>query len=78
MQYAVAEGFRDRKADALRWLVATHAGAALWAQVDHELVDRAAWLPLVNEQQTDFVSARVESFQHHPYWDVLADQFVVK
>lgn len=54
------------------------AGAALWARIDRKLVDRAAWLPLVNDRQIDLVSARVQNFQHNPYWDVLADQLVVR
>jgi hypothetical protein len=44
------------------------AAAAAWARVDRATVDEAAWLPLVNPRQLDFVSARVRNFQHHPYW----------
>jgi peptide/nickel transport system substrate-binding protein len=56
----------------------TRAAAALWARIDHELVDRAAWVPLVNDRQVDFVSPHVANFQHHPYWDLLADQLVIR
>lgn len=52
--------------------------ALLWSRIDRELVDRAVWLPLVNPRQIDFVSARVRNFQHHPYWDILADQLSVR
>jgi YVTN family beta-propeller protein len=54
------------------------AAASVWAQVDRELVDRAAWVPLVNPRQIDFVSARIKNFQHHPYWDIMADQLSLK
>jgi peptide/nickel transport system substrate-binding protein len=54
------------------------AAAALWKGIDHKLVDRAAWVPLVNERQIDFVSRRVKNFQHHPYWDILVDQLELR
>jgi DNA-binding SARP family transcriptional activator/ABC-type transport system substrate-binding protein len=54
------------------------AASAAWARTDRAAVDRAAWLSLVNPRQLDFVSARVGNFQHHPYWDILADQLWVK
>jgi len=50
------------------------AAAALWARIDRELVDRAAWVPLVNERGIDFLSARVRNYQVHPYWGLIADQ----
>ena len=57
---------------------APRAAAAAWARVDRATVDEAAWLPLVNPRQLDFVSARVGNFQHHPYWDILVDQLWVR
>ena len=56
---------------------APRAAAAAWSRVDRATVDEAAWLPLVNPRQIDFVSARVRNFQHHPYWDILVDQLWV-
>ena len=50
----------------------------LWARLDRELVDRAAWLPLVTPKTTDFVSKRVGNYQYHPLWGVLLDQLWVK
>ena len=50
------------------------AAAVTWAAADHATVDAAAWLPFVNPRQVDFLSARVNNFQHHPYWDILVDQ----
>lgn len=54
---------------------APRRAAILWSAADRLVVDNAALLPLVNTRQLDFVSARVQNFQHHPYWDVLVDQF---
>jgi peptide/nickel transport system substrate-binding protein len=48
--------------------------SALWARVDRRTVDEAAWVPLVNPQSLDFVSPRVQNYQHNPMWGFLADQ----
>jgi peptide/nickel transport system substrate-binding protein len=53
---------------------APRAAASVWARIDHELVDRAAWVPLIDERGIDFVSARVGNYQVHPYWGIIADQ----
>jgi peptide/nickel transport system substrate-binding protein len=53
---------------------APRAAASVWAGIDHELVDRAAWVPLIDERGIDFVSARVGNYQVHPYWGIIADQ----
>jgi peptide/nickel transport system substrate-binding protein len=50
------------------------AADAAWARLDHELVDRAVWAPVVNEHGLDFVSARVRNYAFHPYWGLIADQ----
>jgi len=50
------------------------AANALWARLDHELVDRAVWAPVVNEHGLDFVSARVHDYEFHPYWGLIAAQ----
>ena len=50
------------------------AAADAWAELDRQLVDRAAWAPMINEHALDFVSARVHNYQAHPYWGILADQ----
>jgi peptide/nickel transport system substrate-binding protein len=51
---------------------------ALWARIDHELVDRGVWLPLVTPRTTDLVSKRVGNYQFHPLWSVLIDQLWVR
>ena len=50
------------------------AANALWASLDHELVNRAVWAPVVNEHGLDFVSARIHDYEFHPYWGLIADQ----
>ena len=48
--------------------------AALWQEIDHEIVDLALWVPYVNPLGVDFVSARVRNYHFHPVWGFLADQ----
>jgi peptide/nickel transport system substrate-binding protein len=50
------------------------AEAKLWARIDREIVDQAAWVPLVNPRDFEFVSARVHNYQHQPYGGMIADQ----
>jgi YVTN family beta-propeller protein len=50
------------------------AAASLWASIDREVVDQAAWVPLVNPRLIDLVSARVRNYEFHPYWGIMADQ----
>jgi peptide/nickel transport system substrate-binding protein len=50
------------------------AANALWARLDHELVDRAVSAPVVNDHGLDFVSARVHDYEFHPYWGLIADR----
>jgi hypothetical protein len=40
--------------------------AAIWARMDRRLVERAAWVPMVNELGLSFVSDRVRNYQFHP------------
>ena len=49
--------------------------AALWADIDRKLVDRAVWVPLVNERIVDFVSRRVRNYQFSPVYHFLPAQF---
>jgi peptide/nickel transport system substrate-binding protein len=50
----------------------------LWARIDHELVDRAVWVPMVTPRVTDLVSPRVGDYQYHPLWGPLIDQLWVR
>ena len=52
--------------------------SALWSRIDHELVDQAPVVPLVNPKQVDFLSQRVRGYQYNPQWHVLLDQLWVR
>ncbi len=67
----------NAKARSLR-SIDPRAAAALWSAIDRDLVDRAAWLPMVNERGLDYLSERVTNYQSHPYWGLLADQLWVQ
>jgi peptide/nickel transport system substrate-binding protein len=77
-------GFCDRHIDtemrrALEVQVTDPGAAAdLWARVDHDIVDRAPWLFMVNPKYVSFVSPRVGNYQFSPQWGVLADQLWVR
>jgi YVTN family beta-propeller protein len=68
---------RIRRAEALQTADATAAGDA-WGRIDHELVDRAPWVPLYNPRALTALSARVGNYQYHPFWQVLLDQLWVR
>ncbi len=70
----------DRKIASAEKLEATDARAAsrAWAAIDREVVDRAAWVPLVNPRQSDFVSTRVGNYQYQPWGGLVADQLWLK
>jgi peptide/nickel transport system substrate-binding protein len=69
----------DRLNARARSLQATNpqAAAAIWAEIDRRLVDRAVWAPMVNDRGLDFVSDRVANYQAHPFWGMLVDQLQV-
>ena len=61
----------------------SHAGARkhrsarclhLLGQARPKLVDRAAWVPLVNPRQIEFVSKRVRNHEHHALLGIIVDQ----
>jgi YVTN family beta-propeller protein len=54
------------------------AAAPGWAAIDHELVDKAPWVPLYNPRDLTVLSARVGNYQFHPYWNLLIDQLWVR
>ena len=66
-----------RSASALQLQDATRA-AALWAKIDHQLVDQAVWVPIVNARAIEFVSKRLRNYQYHPVWGFMADQAWVR
>jgi ABC-type transport system substrate-binding protein len=66
----------DRQLERAQQLKSTRprAAAAIWAAIDRRLVDKAAWLPMINDLGLDFVSARVRNYQSNPYGGLIADQ----
>jgi peptide/nickel transport system substrate-binding protein len=48
--------------------------AAQWTKIDHELVDRAYWVPTVNVRAIELVSERLRNYQYNPVWGFVADQ----
>jgi peptide/nickel transport system substrate-binding protein len=54
------------------------AADQLWARIDHELVNRAPLVPLVNRTWIDFVSKRVGNYQFSWQAGPLLDQFWVR
>lgn len=52
--------------------------AELWADVDHDIVDKAWWLPTVTPLGVDLVSSRVGNYRFHPLWGFMADQAWVR
>ena len=48
--------------------------AALWARIDHEIADRAYWVPTVSLRSPEIVSKRVRNFEHSPLWGFIASQ----
>jgi YVTN family beta-propeller protein len=70
----------DAKMDEARALRLTDPAQSdrLWAEIEHELVDRAPYVPLVSGVGVDLVSSRVRNYQHNPQWGGLLDQLWVR
>jgi peptide/nickel transport system substrate-binding protein len=62
-----------RRGEKLR-LSAPQRSAAIWRHLDRELVDRAVWLPLVNQRIVDFVSRRLHNYEFSPVYHFLPAQ----
>ena len=61
--------------------VQSHDPAAaneLWAQLDHEITDRAALLPLYNIYGADLISKHVGNYQYNPQYGALLSQMWVR
>jgi peptide/nickel transport system substrate-binding protein len=54
------------------------ASGALWAEVDHAIVDEALYIWLINPINVGFVSERVGNYQYGLQWGVLLDQLWVQ
>ena len=54
------------------------AASRLWAEVDHNLVDQAPWVPFANGVLLDVKSARTGNYEFNPQWGTLLDQLWVR
>jgi peptide/nickel transport system substrate-binding protein len=54
------------------------AAGQQWAQIDHQLTDDAAWVPITNGVGWDVVSPRVGNYQRHPNLGALLDEMWVR
>ena len=54
------------------------AAGELWSRIDHELVDRAPWVPVYNLRTVTVLGPRVGNYKYHPFWNVLLDQLWVR
>jgi ABC-type transport system substrate-binding protein/DNA-binding SARP family transcriptional activator/streptogramin lyase len=54
------------------------AAWALWARIDHKIVDQAPWAPVYNPRSLVMLSTRVGNYQFDPYLPVLIDQLWVR
>ena len=50
----------------------------LWSDIEHDLVDRAVWVPLFNGRWVCLVSQRLGNYQVSPAWGPLIDQMWVR
>jgi peptide/nickel transport system substrate-binding protein len=50
------------------------AAMSVWASIDHELTNRAPWVPTVTEREVDVVSSRLRNYEYNPVWGFLVDQ----
>jgi peptide/nickel transport system substrate-binding protein len=66
-----------RRAGSLQQRDPAAAGKA-WSRIDHELVDRAPWVPLYNPRTVTALGPRVGNYKYHPFWNVLLDQLWVR
>ncbi len=52
-------------------VLAPRTSALLWANIDHQLVDTAAWVPLSSQRIIDIVSSRLTNYQLSPIYNFL-------
>jgi peptide/nickel transport system substrate-binding protein len=54
------------------------ASNSAWIEIEHQLVEDAAWAPLTNLVSAYAFSARTENIQVHPQWGILLSRLWVK
>jgi peptide/nickel transport system substrate-binding protein len=70
----------DAKIAEAQALQATDPSGAsrLWTKIDHDLTDRAPWVPFANGVVVSVRSKRVGNYQYNPQWGTLFDQLWVR
>ena len=70
----------DATIDEAQRLQATDAAAAnsTWIEIEHQLVEDAIWVPLMNPVSTYAFSARTENVQVHPQYGILLSRLWVQ
>jgi peptide/nickel transport system substrate-binding protein len=70
---------QDKMDQALKLGLTDPAGAnKLWAEVDHDVTDQAAWITMFNPKLIDFLSKRITGYQFSPQWYFLIAQASVQ
>jgi len=78
-----SSGFCDRGIDrqmerATRLQITDPAAAhRLWSSIEHDIMDVAPWVPLVDRFWVNVVSRRLGNYQVNPQWGPLVDQMWV-
>jgi peptide/nickel transport system substrate-binding protein len=69
----------DRRIEAATRLQITQPALAheRWASIEHDVMDQAPWVPLVNRSFANLVSQRLGNFLVSPQWGPLVDQMWV-
>jgi YVTN family beta-propeller protein len=52
--------------------------STLWAAVDRQLTNAAAWVPTVASREVELTSDRLRNYEYNPVWGFLADQAWVR
>jgi YVTN family beta-propeller protein len=70
----------DRRMKRAAFLQITDPAAAhrLWSSIEHDIMDVAPWVPLVDRFWVNVVSDRLENYQVNPQWGPLVDQMWVR
>jgi peptide/nickel transport system substrate-binding protein len=70
----------ERRIEEATRLQLTDPSAAhdLWSSIEHDIVERAPWVPLANRYWVNLVSQRLGNFQVNPQWGPLVDQMWVR
>jgi YVTN family beta-propeller protein len=55
-----------------------HESHVLWSGIEHDLVDEAPWVPLINARKVILVSQRLGNYQFSATWGPLVDQMWVR